>query len=858
MRASPNRFAATPEADVLDTLRVLARAASVELSPRQLRSIGAPGDHLPHGTPVYIPFVPGAKWGDTVAACRRLRSAELSPVPHLPARWLASATQLDDWLAGLAGADVRELLLVAGDRRPPAGPYRDTLDVLESGKLAAGGFHRIGVAGYPEEHPLVGAGDLDAALARKLEYAAATDTEMWITTQFTFSARHAIAWLEALRERECPIPVHIGLPGPARLRTLLAFAARCGVTTSARALTRRPGVVRLLGRWTPDALVRELAEYRNAPGSAGFAGIHVFTFGGLPATARWLRGLQDGSATDRARTGPPTGAGAPAPRLRGTPAGVQPIVDVARERLGVAPEMMTPYGHHKAKLSLAELPEPRGKLVLVTAVSPTPSGEGKTTASIGLTDALNRLGVRATACLREPSLGPCFGRKGGATGGGRAQVAPAADINLHFNGDMHAVSAANNLLAAVLDNHIHWRNELDIDPETISWSRVMDLNDRALRDVELRLRDGTRRAGGFDITAASEVMAVLCLARDPADLRRRLGAIVVAQTRSGDPVTARDLGVDGAMAAVLNEALQPNLVQTLEGSPAFVHGGPFANIAHGCSSVVATRAALACSDVVVTEAGFGADLGAEKFLDIKCRQSGVWPDAVVLVCTVRALKRHGGVSPADLATPNVDAVRAGAPNLARHIENLQRFGLRPVVAANRFDGDTAGELAAIDAIARECGVASTVATHWADGGAGATALARLVLDGAEQPGLATPLYGDDAPLLTKIETVAKRIYGAGAVSLHASAAGQLERFERLGYGRLPVCIAKTQYSFSTDPKATGAPVGHTLAVREVRLCAGAGFVVALCGDIVTMPGLPRRPAALDIGVDASGRITGIS
>lgn len=860
MRASSNRFAATPEADVLDTLRVLARAASVELSPRQLRSIGSPGDHLPRGAPVYIPFVPGAKWGDTVAACRRLRSAGLSPVPHLPARWLASAAQLDDWLAELAGADVRELLLVAGDCRHAARPYRDTLDVLESGKLAAGGFRRIGVAGYPEEHPLVGAADLDAALTRKLEYAASTDTDMWITTQFTFSARHAIAWLEALRERGCPIPVYIGLPGPARLRTLLAFAARCGVTTSARALTRRPGVVRLLGRWTPDALVRELAEYRNAPGSAGFAGIHVFTFGGLPATARWLRGLQ-GGATEREAKGPGTGAvrAAATPiRAPETPARVQPIVDVASARLGLAPELLTPYGHYKAKLSPAGLPDPRGKLVLVTAVSPTPSGEGKTTTSIGLTDGLNRLGVRATACLREPSLGPCFGRKGGATGAGRAQVVPAADINLHFNGDMHAVSAANNLLAAVLDNHIHWRNELDIDPGTISWSRVMDLNDRALRDVEFRLRDGARRPGGFDISAASEVMAVLCLARDQADLRRRLGAIVVARTRGGDPVTARDLGVDGAMAAVLNEALQPNLVQTLEGSPAFVHGGPFANIAHGCSSVVATRAALACSDVVVTEAGFGADLGAEKFLDIKCRQSGVWPDAVVLVCTVRALKRHGGVAPADLATPNVDAVRAGAPNLVRHIENLQRFGLRPVVAANRFAGDTAGELAAIDAIARECGVASAVATHWADGGAGATALARLVLDGAERPGRVIPLYGDDTPLREKIETVAKRIYGAGAVSLHASAAGQLEGFERLGYGRLPVCIAKTQYSFSTDPQATGAPVGHTLAVREVRLCAGAGFVVALCGDIVTMPGLPRRPAALDIEVDASGRVTGLS
>ncbi|MYE11571.1 MAG: formate--tetrahydrofolate ligase [Gammaproteobacteria bacterium] len=862
MRASLERSATTPEAALLDALRALARDASVELSPRQLAALGPLGDYLPRGTPVYVPFVPGATWGETSAACRRLRAAGMSPVPHLPARWLASTAQLDDWLAELAEVQVRELLLVAGDRASAAGPYRDTLDVLDSGRLVATGFRRVGITGYPEGHPSAPTADLDAALTRKLEYAAATGTDLWITTQFTFAPAHAIAWLDRMRDRGCTLPVRVGLPGPARLRTLLAFAGRCGVTASARMLTRRPSVVRLLKRWTPDALLRQLVEYRGMAGSPAFD-IHVFTFGGLPATARWLRGLRADSATRHPRATVRSGL---AP-LRATEPGrevgaaLRPVVEIAQQRLGVSPDLLTPYGHYKAKLTTGAVRPPDastpGKLVLVTAMSPTPAGEGKTTTSIGLTDALNRLGVRATVCLREPSLGPCFGRKGGATGGGRAQVAPAADINLHFNGDLHAVSTANNLLAAALDNHIHWNNQLDVDPATISWSRVMDLNDRALREIDLHLRGDARRAGGFDITAASEVMAVLCLARDHADLVRRLGAMVVAFTRAGQPVTARELQVDGAMAALLTEALQPNLVQTLEGNAAFVHGGPFANIAHGCSSLAATRAALKLSEVVVTEAGFGADLGAEKFLDIKCRQSGLRPDAVVLVCTVRALKMHAGVARADLAEPDPDAVRLGAPNLARHIANLRRFGVTPVVAANRFATDTDDELSAIEAVAREHDVRCVVANHWADGGAGATALARTVLDQVERPARIELLYPDEMPLREKIETVARRIHGAGEVFFETSAAHRLFEFERLGYGHLPVCIAKTQYSFSTDPKALGDPVGHVLPVREVRLCAGAGFVVALCGEILTMPGLPRRPAAADIGIDDAGRVIGL-
>ena len=540
---------------------------------------------------------------------------------------------------------------------------------------------------------------------------------------------------------------------------------------------------------------------------------------------------------------------------------LNPIVPLAKDRLGLDPDALTPYGHYKAKLNLDATPtlesSHKGQLVLVTAISPTPAGEGKTTTSIGLNDALNLLGVRSTVCLREPSLGPCFGMKGGATGGGWSQVAPMADINLHFNGDLHAISAANNLLAAVLDSHMYWKNPLDIDPATISWRRAIDLNDRALREVDLKLGRGARRIGGFDITAASEVMAILCLAQDRVDLERRLGDIVVARNGKGEPVSALDLGVAGALAALLTDALHPNLVQSLEGNPAFIHGGPFANIAHGCNSVVATRTALGLSDVVVTEAGFGADLGAEKFLDIKCRQSGLRPDAVVLVCTVRALKMHGGVDQSDLATSDPQAVRAGAPNLARHIANLRRFGLAPVVAVNHFATDAKEELAVVQAIAQEHGVKAVAATHWADGGAGAMALGEAVMESLGHGANVELLYPDELALSDKIETVATRIYGAREVAFEPAAAEQLEEYERLGYGRLPVCIAKTQYSFSADAKALGAPVGHVLPVREVRLSAGAGFVVAICGNIMTMPGLPRRPAALDIGVDDEGRVFGL-
>ncbi len=540
---------------------------------------------------------------------------------------------------------------------------------------------------------------------------------------------------------------------------------------------------------------------------------------------------------------------------------LRPILPLVEERFGIAADALTPYGHYKAKVVPDALPATggeSGKLVLVTAISPTPAGEGKTTTSIGLGDGLNRLGTRATVCLREPSLGPCFGMKGGATGGGRAQVAPATDINLHFNGDLHAVSAANNLLAAMLDSHLYWKNPLGIDLDTITWRRAVDLNDRALREMDLTLGRGAHRTSGFDITAASEVMAVLCLASDRSDLQRRLGDIVVARNAGGTPVTARDLGVDGAMIALLTDAVDPNLVQTLEGNPVFVHGGPFANIAHGCNSVIATRAALQLSEVVVTEAGFGADLGAEKFLDIKCRQSGLRPDAVVLVCTVRALKMHGGTDQADLAEPDPAAVRAGAPNLARHIANLQRYGLTPVVAVNRFATDTDEEMAAVEAVAESHGATAVAATHFADGGAGAADLARTVLDRLEQPAEVELLYPDDIGLVEKIETVATRIYGARGVEIEPGAARQLEEYEAQGYGKLPVCIAKTQYSFSADPKALGAPDDHVLPVREVRLSAGAGFVVVITGAIMTMPGLPRRPAALDIGVDERGRVAGLS
>ncbi|WP_088310723.1 formate--tetrahydrofolate ligase [Novosphingobium sp. B 225] len=543
-----------------------------------------------------------------------------------------------------------------------------------------------------------------------------------------------------------------------------------------------------------------------------------------------------------------------------------PILPLAQDRLGIAPEALVPYGHFKAKVSLeyiAALKErPRGKLVLVTAITPTPAGEGKTTTSVGLNDGLNLIGVKSIVCLREPSLGPCFGMKGGAAGGGRAQVIPMEDINLHFNGDFHAIASAHALLAALLDNHLQWGNELNIDPRRVVWRRAVDMNDRALRNITVGLggvTHGVPRETGFDIIVASEIMAILCLATDLADLTRRLGDIIVARTYAKQPVTARDLKADGAMAVLLRDAMQPNLVQSIEHNPAFIHGGPFANIAHGCNSVMATDTALRLADVVVTEAGFGADLGAEKFLDIKCRHSGLRPDAVVLVATVRALKMQGGVAKDDLGTPDVAALERGAVNLERHIQNLQKFGLTPVVAINHFIKDSAEEVDALKAVCAKYGARVALAKHWAEGGAGAEELARQVKaqldEGSPEIKL---LYPDDMPLADKIATVAREIYRADGISLSSSAASNLKEYEKLGYGNLPVCIAKTQYSFSTDPGKIGAATGHTLEVREVRLSAGAGFVVAVCGDIMTMPGLPKRPASNEIYLDEAGNIVGLA
>ncbi|MEO1091933.1 MAG: formate--tetrahydrofolate ligase [Pseudomonadota bacterium] len=545
---------------------------------------------------------------------------------------------------------------------------------------------------------------------------------------------------------------------------------------------------------------------------------------------------------------------------------MRPILPLAEDKLGIPAEALVPYGHFKAKLDhgfVAGLAgRPQGKLVLVTAMTPTPAGEGKTTTSVGLSDGLNHLGVRATVCLREPSLGPCFGMKGGAAGGGRAQVLPMEDINLHFTGDFHAVTSAHNLVSAVLDNHLHWGNELDVDLRRVSWKRVIDMNDRALRHLVTGLggpAHGLPREDGFDITVASEVMAILCLADGLDDLQGRLRAMVVARRHDKTPVTAGDLGVDGAMAVLLRDALQPNLVQTIAHNPAFIHGGPFANIAHGCNSVTATKAALALNDVIVTEAGFGADLGAEKFIDIKCRQSGLRPDAVVLVCTVRALKMQGGVVKRALGTPDPAAVGRGTQNLARHIANLRQFGLSPVVAINGFTGDSADELDMVFGLCREFGVDAVLANHWAAGPSGATDLATAVLNALERrPPDVVPLYPDTMALADKIRTVAQRLYGAADIHVSEAAGRAFEDFEALGFGELPVCIAKTQYSFSADPTVLGAPEGHVLPVREARLAAGAGFVIAICGDIMTMPGLPRRPSALDVGLDDAGNIVGLS
>ena len=535
------------------------------------------------------------------------------------------------------------------------------------------------------------------------------------------------------------------------------------------------------------------------------------------------------------------------------------------DRLGIPREALLPYGHTKAKIDLGYIDSlsgrPDGKLVLVTAITPTPAGEGKTTTSVGLADGLNRIGKETLVCLREPSLGPCFGVKGGAAGGGYAQVVPMEDINLHFTGDFHAIGAANNLLAALLDNHIHQGNALGLDARRISWRRVVDMNDRALRDIVCSLGgigNGFPRSDGFDITVASEVMAIFCLASDLNDLQRRLGNIVVGQTRAREAVTARDLKADGAMTVLLKDALAPNLVQTLENNPAIIHGGPFANIAHGCNSVIATRASLKLADYVVTEAGFGADLGAEKFFDIKCRKAGIAPDAVVLVATLRALKMHGGVALADLGRENVGAVKAGCANLARHLANVKQFGVPVVVAVNQFSADTEAELQAVVDAAAAQGAQAIVCSHWANGGAGTEALAHHVVEMIEAGGGAfEPLYPDEMPLWEKVETVAKRIYGASGITAPAAVRNRFKALQNGGYGHFPVCMAKTQYSFSTDPTRKGAPEGHEVPVRELRLSAGAEFVVAICGDMMTMPGLPKTPAAEGIHINESGRIEGL-
>jgi formate--tetrahydrofolate ligase len=546
-------------------------------------------------------------------------------------------------------------------------------------------------------------------------------------------------------------------------------------------------------------------------------------------------------------------------------AAMTPIMEIASARLGIKAQDLVPYGHYKAKLSMDCVKslkgKPDGKLILVSAITPTPAGEGKTTTTVGLTDALNIIGKKAMLCLREPSLGPSFGMKGGAAGGGYAQVVPMEDINLHFTGDFHALTSANNLLAALLDNHIYWGNPLGIDQRRVAWRRVLDMNDRALREIVSSLggaANGYPREDGFDITVASEVMAIFCLASDLDDLRRRLANIIVAYTRDKKPVRAGDLKAQGAMTALLKDALSPNLVQTLEGTPAFIHGGPFANIAHGCNSVLATTTALKLADYVVTEAGFGADLGGEKFLDIKCRKAGLEPACVVLVATIRALKMHGGVKKDDLKKEDLKALEIGMSNLRCHVENVRKFGLEPVISINRFSADTEAEIALIKSACTELGVECHMADHWAMGGEGATDLARAVVKLCDSGKSKLKfLYPDEMPLLEKIRTIAREIYRAGDVSAEKAVKDQLAAFEAMGYGSSPICVAKTQYSFSTNPDAKGAPVDHIINVREVRLSAGAEFVVAICGEIMTMPGLPKVPAADAIDVGPDGRIVGL-
>jgi formate--tetrahydrofolate ligase len=542
----------------------------------------------------------------------------------------------------------------------------------------------------------------------------------------------------------------------------------------------------------------------------------------------------------------------------------KPIQEIGT-RLGIATDHLLPYGHDKAKISadfIKSLESRKdGKLILVTAINPTPAGEGKTTTTVGLGDGLNAIGKKAAICLREPSLGPCFGMKGGAAGGGYAQVVPMEDINLHFTGDFHAITSAHNLLSAMIDNHIYWGNAQNIDTRRVAWRRVMDMNDRALREIVCSLggvANGFPREAGFDITVASEVMAILCLASDLADLEKRLGDIIIAYRRDRSPVYARDIKANGAMTVLLAQAMQPNLVQTLENNPAFIHGGPFANIAHGCNSVVATKTALKLADYVVTEAGFGADLGAEKFFDIKCRKAGLKPAAAVIVATVRALKMNGGVKREDLGTENVEAVKKGLANLGRHIENVKSFGVPAVVGINHFISDTDAEIAAVQEYAKAQGSEAFLCKHWAQGSKGIEAMARRVVELADSgTSKFAPLYPDEQGLFQKIETIAKKIYRAGSVSADKSVRDQLKTWEDMGYGQLPVCMAKTQYSFTTDPNLRGAPTDHVVPIREVRLSAGAGFVVAICGEIMTMPGLPKAPSAEFIRFNEAGQIEGL-
>ncbi len=543
---------------------------------------------------------------------------------------------------------------------------------------------------------------------------------------------------------------------------------------------------------------------------------------------------------------------------------MKPIMEIGK-KLGIPETDLIPYGHTKAKVALSYIDglakKKSGKLILVTAINPTPAGEGKTTTTVGLGDGLNRIGKKAMVALREPSLGPCFGMKGGAAGGGYAQIVPMEDINLHFTGDFHAITSAHNLLSAMIDNHIYWGNELNIDTRRVAWRRVMDMNDRALREIVCSLggvANGYPREAGFDITVASEIMAILCLATSIADLQRRIDQIVIGYRKDKSPVLAKDIKASGAMVVLLKDALQPNLVQTLENNPAFVHGGPFANIAHGCNSVMATQAALKLADFVVTEAGFGADLGAEKFFDIKCRKAGLQPAATVIVATIRALKMHGGVAKDDLKKENVEALKKGCANLGRHLENMKKFGVPIAVAVNHFITDTEAEVDAIKAFCKEHGVEAFKCTHWAEGGKGTEALATHVAKIAESGSAQfKPIYGDDMPLWDKVKTIAREIYRADDIVADKSVRDQLKAWEAGGYGKFPICMAKTQYSFSTDPNLKGAPINHVVPIREVRLSAGAEFIVVVCGDIMTMPGLPKVPSAEVIGLDNQGQIDGL-